>query len=286
MKPKAIYRELDYIFGWKTYVKPFLTDPPLVNHSFYNSFKVTKEKGVVKFRAKRLPQYSDTELEPRAGIRLLKENTQFYPVGPADFRTAEIPFDRISKTVSIITSKMPLLEKMKVQESWDRLREKLESFPGRKVLKKMKLTELPKQAVTVLPDVPEFLLDADDGNVISGDLCEESVGEGSLEEICEDTDVCVYTEATKGRPWVGRVREMLPGGKFVIHWFERKSGRGSLFTALSNPDGTPNLGKLDLSVIMFWAFTESRRQDSFTIAPFWLETIRREYVQLDNKEII
>ena len=284
IKPKPIYKELSYIFGWKNFVRDHLTEPSLVNHTFYNSFLIKKESGVVKFRAKRLPQYRDTELVPRAGIRLLKENTEFYPVGPAEFRTDSIPFDRIMKTISTLTARMPLLEKMNVQESWDKLRENLESVPAMTTLRKMKLSELPKQVEKVPADIPDYLLEADDDNAISGALCDEDVSEGSLEEIREDVDICVYTEATKGRPWVGRVKEMLPGGKFVIHWFERKSGRGNRFTALSNPNGTPHLETLELSTIMFWAFTENRRQDSFIISPYWMEHLRLEYEKLDLNE--
>ena len=237
----------------------------------------------MKFRAKRLPQDNDVELEPRAGLRLLKENVQFYPVESAEFRTDELPFDRIFKTVSIITSKLPLLDKMTVQGSWDRLRKKIESFPGRRrLLRKMKLTELPKQTIADPPEIPEFLRDSEEGNAISGDVHEESFEEGDREEILEDTDVCVYTETSKGRPWVGRVKQMLPGSKFVIHWYGRKSGRGDVFTALLNPNGTASLGELELSTVMFWAFTEKRREDSFSIAPFWMETLRLEYEKLDN----
>ena len=286
IKPKAIYRDLEYIFGWKNYVTPWLTDVPLVNHSKYNSFIVKKENGVVKFRAKRFPQFSDMEYEPRAGIRLLKENTQFYPVEAAEFRTDELPFEKIRRTVSIVTSKMPLLEKMKITESWDRLRKKLENVPlMRKNLRKMLLTDLPKQEGTVAPGIPEFLLDADDGNVISGDLHDESVHEGSFDDddICVDMDICVYTDSKKGRPWVGRVKEMLPGGKFIIHWFERKSGRGNRYTAMFNQDGTPNILELELTMVMFTAFSEEKREDSFVIPPFWQKNIRLEYEKLDNK---
>ena len=112
----------------------------------------------------------------------------------------------------------------------------------------------------------------------------ESVSEGSLDEIREDMDVVVYTESTKGRPWVGRIKEMLPGRRFVIHWFERKSGRGNKFTALLNPDRTPNLESLELSTIMYWAFTENRRHESFIISPFWMELLKKEYDKLDKNK--
>ena len=281
IKPMPICRSLEFIFGWKNFVTPWLADPPLVNHSNYNSFVVQKEDGKVKFRAKKLPQ--DSELEPRAGIRLLKDDTQFFPVDPADFRTHEIPFDRIFKAVTIVTSKLSLNEKMRIQSSWDRLRDCLEAAPRRmSLLRKMILTDLPKQAQNDLPVAPAFLRDKEDVNTISGDLYDENIDEGSLEEIHEDMDVCVYTDLTAGRPWVGRVRQILPGRKFHIQWFIRKSGRGQIFTAMTNEDGTPNLSELELGTIMFWEMTENRKADSFKLSQFWLETIRMEYEKLDS----
>ena len=76
----------------------FLTSQLLVNHTNYHSFMWQKEDNLVKFRAKQLPQ--DKEFVPRAGIRLLKEDTVFLEVEAAEFRTHEIPFDRIFKSVS------------------------------------------------------------------------------------------------------------------------------------------------------------------------------------------
>ena len=75
---------------------------------------------------------------------------------------------------------------------------------------------------------------------------------------------------------------MLPGRKFVIQWFNRKSGRGKTFTAMTNEDGTPNLSELELDTIMFWAMTENRKVDSFILSQFWLESIRLEYEKLDS----
>ena len=281
IQPKPVCRSLDFIFGWKTYITPWLADPPLTNHSKYNSFAVKKEDGRVKFRAKKLPQ--DLELVPRAGLRLLKENTVYCPVESAEFRTEEIMFDRIFKAVATITSKLQLSDKMRIQGSWDRLRESLEAFPRkRENLRKMLITDLPKQVRNNLPAVPDFLRDVDDDAIISGDLHAEDIAEGTLEEIHEDLDVCVYTAVSVSRPWVGRVKQMMSGRKFVIQWFGRKSGRGKTFTALVNQDGTPSLCELEMDTIMFWGMTENRREDSFMLSQFWLETIRLEYEKLDS----
>ena len=106
--------------------------------------------------------------------------------------------------------------------------------------------------------------------------------EGSLEEIHEDLDVCVYSDITVARPWVGRVKQMLPGRKFVIQWFGRKSGRGKTFTALLGEDGNPSLSELDMASIMFWGMSENRLENSFTLSQSWLETIRLDYEKLDS----
>ena len=281
IKPKPICRSLEYIFGWKEYVTPWLADPPLTNHSNYNSFQWQNEEGSVKFRAKKLPQ--ESESVPRAGIRLLKEETLFYPVESAEFRTHDIPFDRIMKAVNILTSKLPLDEKMNIQSSWDRLRDSLEAVPRRRtMLRKMNLNELPKQVKKSIPITPPFLTASDDGNTISGDLYDENIDEGSLEEIIEDMDVCIYSDITAGRPWVGRVRQMLPGRKFTVQWFSRRSGRGQVFKAMNREDGSPFLSEVELDSIMFWEMSEDRREDSFKLASFWLETIRLEYEKLDK----
>ena len=281
IEPAPVCVDLDYIFSWKEFIGPNLADPPLKNHSMYHSFIVAKEEGVVKFRAKRYPQ--DKEYVPRAGLRLVKEGVQFIPVGAADFRVESIPFDKINRTISVMTSMLPLGEKILIQNSYDRLRDKLEAAPKRKHLfEKLDLASLPKIDYSVRNGPPISI--CDDGLVeeITGDLLEESISEGSLEEIREDIDVCVYSEETAGRPWVGRVRQMLPGGKFVIHWFNRKSGRGQFFKAMALPDGSPYLSEIDLETIMFWAFTEDSRDDGFKISTFWQDVIQKEYEKLDS----
>ena len=196
--------------------------------------------------------------------------------------THAIPFDRIFKTVGILTSRLPLNEKMVIQGSWDRLRDSLESFPRKRMsLRKMNLMDLPKQAVDDPSPSISNSRDTQEGSTISGDLYDEAIDEGSLEEIQEDMDVCVYSDSTAGRPWVGRVRQMLPGSKFTIQWFSRRTGRGQIFKAMMKEDGSPFLSEIELASIMFWEMSEDRREDSFKLAPFWLEAIRNEYCKLD-----
>ena len=234
------------------------------------------------FRGGLIPHQQGSCLVPRAGICLLKDETIFFPVDSAEFRTHEIPFDRIFKTFAIIASKLPLSEKMVLQGSWGRLRDSLESFPRRRLsLRKMNLTDLPKQVLNDPSPIfnPQDVLE---GSTISGDLYDEDIDEGSLEEIHEDMDICVYSDVTAGRPWVGRVCQMLPGSKFTIQWFSRRTGRGQIFKAMTKEDGSPYLSELDLASIMFWEMSEDRREDSFKLAPFWLEAIRLEYEKLDK----
>ena len=38
LQPKPICRSLEYIYGWKSFITPWLADPQLANHSKYNSF--------------------------------------------------------------------------------------------------------------------------------------------------------------------------------------------------------------------------------------------------------
>ena len=65
------------------------------------------------FSVKKLPQ--SALLIPRPGIDFLKEDAMFGPVKAADFRTDEINFDLIMKTVGIICTRLPLQERMTVQ---------------------------------------------------------------------------------------------------------------------------------------------------------------------------
>ena len=147
------------------------------------------------FRVKRLPQ--STQLVPRAGILLLKETTVYTPVGAAEFRSEEIPFDQIMKTVRTISSKLMIHEKVAMINSWDRVREKLDrTTRNRPYLKKMDLTTLPTLVEEDLPPLMDALIEPLDDlvNVIRGNTRDEAVEEGSVEEIIENVDVVVYTK--------------------------------------------------------------------------------------------
>ena len=148
IEPKPICRNLDFICDWKNFILDKLTNPPLKYQSKYNSFLLTVEhrdnQRLIVFRAKKLSQ--DSEMVPRAGIRLIKENTEIDPVGCAEYRIEKINFDEIMKGIHLFLRKQPLQERITVTESWDRLRDRLEGLPRRsESFPKMNLIQLPKQ---------------------------------------------------------------------------------------------------------------------------------------------
>ena len=285
--PKPICRSLDFIYDWKMFITDKLTNPPMKYQSKYNSFLLSVEilegKRCVMLRGKKLPQ--DTQLVPRSGIRVIREDVEFEPVGPAEYRIDKINFDEIMKGLSIFLRKLPLQEKMTISTSWDRLRDKLENLPNRSEnFPKMKLKDLPKQLPEVL-QVPDYLMDGDeDGIELTGDKYPENIDEGDLDsEISVGMDVCVYTEEKRGRPWVGRVLQLLEDQRFLIHWFTRKTIRSKTFYALTNNDGSPSISEQENGTVMFWQMSENRTQTSFSLSNFWLETIVREYESLDGE---
>jgi hypothetical protein len=284
MNPKPKCVRLWFIFGWNKYITPQLSDPPLSNHSKYNSFVISMEDGEAKFRGKKLPQHS--ELVPRAGIRLLKPNHGYGPVGPADFRVEKIKFDSIQKGINIFLAKLPLEQRMSITTSWDALRSTLEGLPKRSEnLPKMILTDFPLQT-EVIVSAPSHLVTEDDTPQLTGDLYPEEIVNGSLEdEAAVDMDVCIYTEDKRWRPWLGRIVKLLENKRFVLQWYCRKSVRSSIFYAMNKPDGSPYLNELSNDSVMFWMMSEpqSRKSNSFSLSPYSLQTIQREYEEIDQR---
>ena len=230
---------------------------------------------------KKLPQ--DTQLVPRSGIRVIKDNVEFDPVGTAEYRVHSIKFDEIMRGLQVYLAKLPPRERLPITRSWDKLRDMIEGLPNRcEMFPKMKLTNLPKQQPEVL-QVPDYLMDEDDdGLELMGDKYPELVDEGDLDsEISPGMDVCIFTENLKGRPWVGRVLELLEDQRFLIQWYSRKTVRSTTFQALINSDGRPNISELENGSVMFWSMSENRTKDSFTLNNFWLKNIEREYTSLD-----
>lgn len=284
IKPKPICRTLWYTFGWNSYITPQLADPPLVNHSRYNSFLISLEDGLAKLRGKKLPQH--TQLVPRAGIRLVKEDQDNGPVGVSEFRIWKLKFDEINKGLNIFLSKLPLEKRMRIRTSWDGLRETLEGLPRRSEnLEKMILTDFPEQTEEI-PILPEHLCVVDETPELMGDLYPEEICDGHLEdEVAVGMDLCIYTQDERSRPWVGRIVQVLENKRFKLQWFVRKTVRSKIFTALNNADGSPSLVELDNETVMFWMMSEpqSRSSTSFSLSAYWLQTIQREYEEIDKR---
>ena len=174
---------------------------------------------------------------------------------------------------------------MSSQAVWDRLRENLDALPRKsRNLEKMILTDFPEQREDVMT-VPSELRVAEETPELRGDLFPEEICDGHIEdEAAVNMDVCIYTQETTGRPWVGRILEVLENKRFKLQWFVRKTCRSKLFTALNNSDGSPSIAELEFGMVMFWMMSEpqSRTVNSFSLSPYWLETIAREYAVIDD----
>ena len=280
--PIPICRSLLYTFNWKGFISDKLCSPALKYQSKYNSFIFTMEQGKVHLRAKKLPQ--DTILVPRPGIKLIHESIVFEPVGPSDFRVEGIKFDEIQRGLNLFLAKLPLERKMSIQTSWDELRAKLEGLPRRKAtLEKMRLSDLPQQVSVDPPTIPDHLNAVEDHQELFGATYPEDIQEGHVDEdVSVGMDVVVYTDEQKGRPWTGRIVKLKESGNLLIHWYTRKTVRSKMFSALTNTDGSPSLSEIERGSVMFWMMSENRREDSFTLSSYWLETIRLEYECLDR----
>jgi len=183
------------------------------------------------------------------------------------------------------TDKLPLLERMNVISSWENLRHKLESsVRNSSCLKKLKLLDFPTQNPSEDVEVPDYLQNTLPSDCLSGEYYLEEPDEGYLDEISEGSDVCVYTLSKRGRPWVGRVVQILPSSKFMIKWFVKSNSSvrgGCIFRAMPTSDDQ-NISEIDRESIMFWHLAEQREEDSFFLSKYWLEVMKREYESLDS----
>ena len=284
--PKPICRSLSVIYDWKNFIYENLTQPPLEHHSLYNSFllssKIIEGKRCVVLRGKKLPQ--DTQMVPRAGIRVIKENITYDPVGPAEYRIESIRFDEIMRGLYVYLARLPVNQRIPVIASWDRLRDWLESLPNRsRNFPSLIIKDFPKQQAEVL-QVPDYLLDEeDDGKELTGDKYPETVDEGNVDDDMHlGMDVCIYGDDKKGRPWVGRVKQVLEDRRFLIQWYTRKTVRSKIFYAETDSKGDPVVSEQENDSIMFWSMSENRTERSFSLSNFWLETIEREYETYDK----
>ena len=276
ISPKPHCESLQFTWNWRDYIQGYLTEKKLKNHSFYNGFKVEKENGQVKLRCKRLPQ--DLNWLPPTGIRIVQPDTVYEPVGCAQFRTETLLLPKIVANLEKYFRRMPTALRVKVTDSWLKLKDKLERVPKmQNNLPKMKIFDLPKMPTVptqvALPDEYSYIVDnEEDGPEIEGDVFEEGLFACGL-------DVVIYSECRDERPWLGRVEQILDEKRFVIHWF-RRHGKSSKFHAMMN-DGKPYLSELEYSNVMMWDISTQRLEKSFYVTPYRLAQIGREYTKYD-----
>ena len=237
---------------------------------------------MVKLRAKRLPQ--DEEWEPPTGIRILKPNTPFEPVGSADFRVEQLMLPKVMEGLMKYFRRMPTHVRVDVERSWSRLKDRLESLERRKQnLPKMRLENLPKfLPLEDNPHLPDEFSFVDETNEVLpeliGDVFEENLFDAN---VCKDLDVLVYTDDVQGRPWLGRILEILEGRRFLCHWYQRH-GRSLKFHAMSNADKTPYVSELENRVVMMWDISSDRTNTSFNVTPYKLSKMLDEYKKYDD----
>ena len=262
---------------------PNLYKVRLSQHSNFHCFQAKKEAGLTRFRAKKYPQ--DEVFGPEHGIILINEGITYNPVPAADFRVEKLCLDLVFRDLAKFISRMTNLEGIRVRQSWDNLRERLEKMPHRqKHLPCMKIFELPKQSIrNELQQLNDDDLEVDDDlPELHGEEFPAELNIGDFEsEILKNMDVVLYTERTVGRPWVGRVLEILEDSCFVLQWFGRKS-RGNTFYALFNKDKTPYTSKQSFSSVMFWEMSTDKDESSFKLTHKWMEKIVNEYSHYDN----
>ena len=283
--PKAEVEHFLFTWDWKTFIKPNLTNKSLENHTYYHQFQFLEEENCVKMRAKHLPQ--DLEWTPASGLRLVKDCIMFEPVPADEFRIEKLDLPHVFRDLNKFFPKLPLLLRMKISSSWDALRETLESLPGKRFnLEKMKIEDLPKQSMLELPSIPEEFHHVIEKEVpdLIGDIFPETLDEALFEdEVTEGLDVACYTVTKSRRPWVGRVMEVLPGGKFVINWYARKQGNVNKFYA-TKVNGKLVLSTQDNACVMLWGFTEQKEDENFIVSNYWLAKLKAEYETYDINE--
>ena len=285
ISPSPVCSNLFYAYDWKSFIKPNLAKSPLEYHSFYHSFKLSKEGGKTRFRCKLYPQ--DSDYFPPTGIQLMKNDVEFSPVGPMEFMLERLELPKVFRSLQGYLSTFPLRERMRISSSWDALRKTLESLPARSDnLLKMRISEFPKQLPKNGAELPEhiaqFVIDREVPE-LRGDVIPELIGDGDFNvEVVEGADIVVYTRSKANRPWVGRVERILPAGKFSVHWYQRRS-RSNTWYAMVRPDGSPVLSEQKNEVVMFWHISESgtRTENSFQLSHYWLEKIKMEYLEHD-----
>ena len=145
----------------------------------------------------------------------------------------------------------------------------------------MKIEEFPKQKEEIL-QAPNNLEMEIQRPPLQGEEIESEPEDGSLTEICEGVEVCLYSRETASRPWIGRVAKVLPKGEFIINWFQQM-GKSRKFFSMKNPDGSPMTAKQDMESIMFWGMSSSPDDSNYLeLSSYWIRRINHEYKILDE----
>ena len=225
ISPKPHCEELLFIWEWRDFIKPNMSERKLENHSFLHSFIIKKESGIAVLRAKKYP-HDNSRWLPDEGIKLLKDNVDFSEVGVAETRIEKLCLDAVFH--GLYTKYFPQLsghDKSGVVSSWERLKTVLENLPKKmNNFPKMKLNELPKQVAQQKPILPSYLdqFQSHENRELVGAKHVEDPEESNFEtEIKQEMDVVIFTLQKSTRPWLGRVVSVMPGGKdFLIQWYK------------------------------------------------------------------
>ena len=284
--PKAKVEELWFIWDWRSFITPKLSEKSLVNHSFYHSFQLKKEGDVVALRAKKYTQLS--EWVPEVGIKLLKDGFESSPVPAAELRVETLNLEKVMS--DMYTKFFPTLDsedRKVVAESWEKLVTSLQNLPKqRKNLPPLKLSSLPRQKPATQAVVPDYLETVliEDLPDLGGEHCILEPIDGKFEiEIRPQMDVAVYTHSVKDRPWLGRVLSVLETeSKFEVNWFSKKKGRTMTFSAMYNSDGSRLTSVLPLESVMMWEFSTNKEVDSFDVSKDWFAKIMSDYESHDK----
>ena len=288
IKPLPDVEVLEYIWDWKLFVLDKLTKEELRNHSNYHAFNIKKEGGFVKLRGKRY--LFDEDWTPETGIRLLKEGTEFSTVSPADFRIEKLNLPKVFQHLQRFFGTLPLVERMRVQGSWDNLREMLEKLPRQAPsLKKMNISDLHSLDSNIPVNLPQHFAHLSQDEKIpdlEGETFPEELDKADFnEDVKEGIDVLIYTREKVGRPWIGRVLKKIDNKSFNIQWYEKKKGNLNNFYASKNADGTPYTSDLETGTVILWNFSSKIDDHSFSVNNFFLNQFKEEYCRHDVASI-
>ena len=279
MKPKPIVESMMFSWDWKEFIEPKLNS--LENHSYFNSFRLNKELGEVKLRYKKLPQ--SPEYGPICGIQLLKVVGGLHPIKASEFRIESLNLDKLLRGLQPFFATFDLETRMQVVSRWEALKKTLEALPvKRDSLPRMDLMKFPKQA-----QVRSSIVEVEENyREVQGTFCKSVVEEGDLEkDLCTGMDVCVYTSMKQKRPWVGRVTKVKGKQSFEINWYQKdKASKCGKYDSMTHDDGSVYVSELNVSSVMFWAFTERREATSFIITPYWQDCLMKEYGKIDRND--